>query len=193
MNARLQSTEPEALASATEPTQLIDFILMRYHAVHREQLPELIRMAHRVETVHREHPAAPVGLADLLEVAQQDLLSHMQKEENILFPMLRAGGNPFVNQPIAVMRAEHTSHGAMLEQLAALTHNATPPEGACNTWRSLYAGIAQLRDDLTQHIHLENNLLFAQFDGTQTVAAVATVTAAAPAPKASPCCGACGG
>ena len=34
------------------------------------------------------------------------------------------------------------------------------PQGACNTWRALYAGIAQLNDDLINHIHLENNVLF---------------------------------
>jgi regulator of cell morphogenesis and NO signaling len=75
---------------AQSPVTLIDHILERYHAVHREQLPELIRMARRVEAVHRDHPLVPTGLADLLEEAEQDLLSHMMKEENILFPMLQS-------------------------------------------------------------------------------------------------------
>ena len=39
-----------------------------------------------------------------------------------------------------------------------------PPQGACNTWRALYAGIAQLGDDLINHIHLENNVLFPRFE-----------------------------
>lgn len=162
------------------PETLIDHILERYHAVHREQLPELIRMARRVEAVHRDHPLVPTGLADLLEEAEQDLLSHMMKEENILFPMFKAGGNPFVSQPIGVMRAEHTQHGEMLEQLMHLCNNASPPQGACNTWRALYAGIAQLHDDLINHIHLENNILFSHFE------------ASAQAPGKSACCGSCG-
>ena len=106
---------PEGFTENGDPAILIDHILERYHAVHREQLPELIRMARRVETVHREHPSVPAGLAVMLEEAEQDLLSHMMKEEKILFPMLKAGGNPFVSQPIGMMRAEHTQHGAMLE------------------------------------------------------------------------------
>ena len=162
------------------PETLIDHILERYHTVHREQLPELIRMARRVEAVHRDHPLVPTGLADALEEAEQDLLSHMMKEENILFPMLKAGGNPFVSQPIGVMRAEHTQHGEMLEQLMHLCNNANPPQGACNTWRALYAGIAQLHDDLINHIHLENNILFSHFE------------ASALAPAKSACCGSCG-
>lgn len=155
-------------SGGTEPAALIDHVLTRYHAVHRAQLPDLICMAQRIEAVHRENPLVPAGLADLLETMQQELLSHMEKEEAILFPMLQAGGNPFVRQPIAMMRAEHVDHGAMLEKLAARTNDATPPEGACNTWRALYAGIAQFHDDLINHIHLENNLLFAQFDTLQT-------------------------
>jgi regulator of cell morphogenesis and NO signaling len=167
--ATLQRSD-EAPASGS-PTELIDHILERYHAVHRAQLPELIRMARRVEAVHRDHPEVPAGLADTLEAMHDELLSHMHKEEAILFPMLKAGGNPFVGQPIGMMRAEHTDHGAALDRLNALTHDATPPQGACNTWRALYAGIAQLNDDLINHIHLENNVLFPPFEssaGAQT-------------------------
>ena len=132
--------------------------------MHREQLPELIRMARRVEAVHRDHPAVPTGLADLLEQAQVELLDHMEKEEQIIFPNLRAGGTAMIAYPIGVMRQEHTSHGEMLEHLMGMTQDATPPDGACNTWRALYAGIAQLHDDLINHIHLENNVLFPAFE-----------------------------
>lgn len=155
---------PSGLPAETAPGALIDHIIARYHEVHRAQLPELVRMARRVEAVHREHPLVPAGLAELLEGMHEELLSHMQKEETILFPMLKAGGNPFVGQPITVMRAEHVEHGATLEKLAALTNEAKPPADACNTWRALYAGISQLNDDLINHIHLENNVLFPQFE-----------------------------
>ncbi|MCU0763550.1 MAG: iron-sulfur cluster repair protein YtfE [Hydrogenophaga sp.] len=144
--------------------EVIDHILQRYHAVHREQLPELIRMARRVEAVHRESPDVPTGLADHLEAMEAELLDHMDKEENLLFPLLKAGGQGMAHHPIAVMRHEHTSHGAQLERLLALSHDTKPPAGACNTWRALYAGIAQLSDDLISHIHLENNLLFPPFE-----------------------------
>lgn len=164
LNELSQLQRPSALPAAGEPGALIDHILARYHEVHRAQLPELVRMARRVEAVHREHPDVPAGLADFLEHMEQELLSHMMKEEQVLFPMLKAGGNPFVVQPIGMMRHEHVDHGVALEKLAALTHDATPPAESCNTWRALYAGIAQLGDDLINHIHLENNVLFPQFE-----------------------------
>lgn len=154
-------SEPPATGS---PAALVDHILERYHAVHREQLPELIRMARRVEAVHRESPDVPVGLAAHLEAMEVELLDHMAKEEAILFPMMQRGVRAQAAGPIQVMRDEHTGHGAQLERLMALTDDATPPPGACNTWRALYAGIAQLSDDLVNHIHLENNVLFPQFE-----------------------------
>jgi regulator of cell morphogenesis and NO signaling len=156
-----RSSAPTAI---TEPAALIDHILARYHEVHRAQLPELIRMARRVEAVHRDNPNVPAGLADLLETMEGELLMHMQKEEDILFPLIKSGGISSVAGPIRVMRAEHTEAGAELEKIAELTHDATPPAGACNTWRALYAGIAQFSEDLMNHIHLENNVLFPQFE-----------------------------
>jgi regulator of cell morphogenesis and NO signaling len=155
-------------SQSTAPAALIDHILERYHAVHRVQLPELIRMAHRVELVHRENPEVPAGLAQLLESMEGELLDHMQKEEAILFPMLKAGGNPLVALQISMMRGEHVSHGEQLDRLTALTHDGALPPGACNTWQALYAGIAQLSDDLINHIHLENNVLFPQFEQANT-------------------------
>ena len=153
----------DAVPSTQDANQLIDHILHRYHEVHRQQLPELIRMARRVEAVHREHPLVPIGLADLLEEIEAELLDHMAKEEHILFPMLREG-DPIATHPIRVMRHEHFSHGEQVERLAAMTNDHTPASDACNTWRALYAGIAQLTDDLIHHIHLENNVLFPMFE-----------------------------
>ncbi|MFP8836192.1 iron-sulfur cluster repair protein YtfE [Hydrogenophaga sp. XSHU_21] len=159
---RLDRSDSPAVPQA--PGEMIDHILTRYHAVHREQLPELIRMASRVEAVHRDNPDVPMGLAAHLETIAAEMLEHMAKEENILFPMLKAGGRGMAVHPIGVMREEHSNHGEQLDRLMALTHDATPPEGACNTWRALYAGIDQFATDLIAHIHLENNQLFPQFE-----------------------------
>ena len=36
-----------------------------------------------------------------------------------------------------------------------------PPPGACGTWRALYQGLAELEAETHEHIHVENNVLFA--------------------------------
>ncbi|MBB3190340.1 iron-sulfur cluster repair protein YtfE [Halomonas cerina] len=153
-----QHAERDWQAASNE--ELIEHILTRYHDVHRRQLPELMRMARRVEQVHGARDTCPHGLADLLTALYQEMESHMQKEEQILFPMLRRELGAQARGPITVMRHEHDDHGENLDQLMALTNDITPPRGACTTWRALYTGLREFRDDLMQHIHLENNLLF---------------------------------
>jgi regulator of cell morphogenesis and NO signaling len=158
--ARLSPAEPEA---PEETLPLIDHILVRYHETHRRELPELILLARKVEQRHAEHPQVPKGLATMLEHIAEALEEHMQKEEQILFPMMRAGAGPMVMGPIEVMESEHVEHGERLRQLEALTRNHTPPADACTSWTVLYAGTRKLVDDVMQHIHLENNVLFPQF------------------------------
>lgn len=142
--------------------ELIDHILHRFHDRHRIQLPELVRLARRVEHVHGDRPDCPVGLANHLDNMQRELDSHMMKEEQILFPLLRQDMHAGVGGPVSVMRVEHDQHGDALEVINTLTHNITPPDNACNTWRALYRGLEELREDLMQHIHLENNVLFSR-------------------------------
>lgn len=167
----------ESLLALTELTQqtstwndannetLVEHILSRFHDVHREQLPELIRLSQRVERVHGGNPDCPVGLSAHLEFMLKELESHMQKEEEILFPMILRGMSDMAMAPISMMRHEHEGHGDALEGVHKLTNNITLPEGACNTWRALYTGLDALKNDLMEHIHLENNVLFNRIDG----------------------------
>ena len=159
----LAALAPAPAEAPEEPLPLIDHILARYHETHRRELPELIALAQRVEERHAQHPEVPQGLARLLEHISEAIEEHMQKEERILFPMMRAGAMPMIMGPIEVMQHEHVEHGERLRQLEALTRNHTPPVDACTSWHALYAGTRKLVDDVMQHIHLENNVLFPQF------------------------------
>jgi regulator of cell morphogenesis and NO signaling len=170
----LEGLEAELAAVATlglpaerpdSTEDLITLIETRYHATHRRELPELVRLARRVEAVHRENPAAPRGMAALLERMSAELEDHMRKEEEVLFPLMRRGGHPMIAQPIGVMLAEHDDHGAHLRQLERLTGDFIAPADACPTWRALYIGTKKLADDLMEHIHTENNVLFPRFLG----------------------------
>lgn len=164
IEAELASLAPEPNTVPDSVDELIEHILDRYHQVHRREMPELRALAQCVESAHAEHPAVPKGLSDLLACMQGELESHMQKEEQILFPLMRAGGNPMIVHPIDMMRHEHDSHGAELEALSKLTDDLNLPADACATWRALYAGLGKLAEDLTEHIHPENNILFPKFE-----------------------------
>ncbi|MFO1009251.1 MAG: iron-sulfur cluster repair protein YtfE [Planctomycetota bacterium] len=139
---------------------LITHLLERFHASHRAELPRLLEMAQKVERVHADKPSCPRGLAAHVERMGEELESHMQKEEQVLFPMILSGRGRMASMPIQVMEEEHDDHGRNLERLRELAHGFTPPAEACGTWRALYLGLAELDSVLRQHIHLENNVLF---------------------------------
>ena len=151
---------PDISAMAT--SELVDYIVSRFHMGHRQQLPELISMSRRVEHVHAGHPRCPAGLADELDAHLQEMESHMLKEEQVLFPMLCRGMNGPAQGPIAAMMFEHTQHVDALERIYSLTQDLNPPDDACNTWRALYTGLVVYARELSQHINLENDVLFAQ-------------------------------
>ena len=165
IEGELSSLDRDALSDVPQETgALIDYILHRYHELHRRQLPELVKLALRVESVHAEHPKLPRGLADRLQRLTSDLEAHMKKEELILFPMMKQGVE-HAGGPVAQMRLDHDDHGEALRRLEEMTDRFTPPDGACRSWLALYAGAARFTDDIMEHISLENNVLFPRFSG----------------------------
>jgi regulator of cell morphogenesis and NO signaling len=147
--------------SETPLPDLVAHILSAYHEPLREELPRLEAMARKVLEVHRDKE--PKMLTELLAVflgLKAELLPHMEKEEQILFPMILRGQGFLADGPIFVMREEHDQAGQLLSRLRELTNDYEVPPRACNTWRALWHGLAALEESLHQHIHLENNILF---------------------------------
>lgn len=151
-------------AVPSDPAGLTRHIERHYHARHRRQLPELAAMAARVEALHADASQVPTGLSLLLQGLIGELDMHMTKEELILFPAMRSGGRG-VEHPIAVMRADHADHAAVLDRMRALTGGFAAPEGACGAWRTLCAGLRDFAADLEEHVRLENEVLFPVFEG----------------------------
>ena len=97
----------------------------------------------------------------------------MKKEELILFPFVKnmvkakisneAIQQPHfgtVENPVNMMKHEHTVEGERLRKIADLTNEYTPPADACNTYKVTFAMLQDFENDLHKHIHLENNILF---------------------------------
>ena len=140
--------------------ELVDHVLEHFHEAHRREVPRLLAMARKVEAVHAQKDSCPHGLVAHLERMAAELEVHMQKEEQVLFPLLLGGRGAMAGMPIQIMEEEHRDHGRNLEHLRALTGSYVPPAEACGTWSALYLGLAELERDLMEHIHIENNILF---------------------------------
>jgi len=154
----------------------LDFLMIYIENVHhtyvRESLPIISQYVNKVAKVHGHHYIEVVEINQLFHEVANELLSHMQKEEQVLFPFIKQlvqaekegrknTTPPFetVNNPIQMMEHEHESAGNIFKEISRLSNNYTPPEGACNTFRALYAKLEEFEQDLHKHIHLENNIL----------------------------------
>jgi len=148
-------------------------IVNTHHAYVRRELPRLTELAEKVVRRHGDtKPELPAIQLKLNELGEE-LLQHCAKEELVLFPYITkferaiANGTPkphgcfgSVTNPIAMMTQEHDSAGALVAQMRELSSDFTPPVGACPTFHAFYRGLHEFEQDLHQHIHLENNILF---------------------------------
>ena len=136
----------------------VDHVIERYHNGHRRQLADAIALAEKGAARHAE--TFPAEIVPLLQEIEAELSGHMQKEERMLFPMIKNGMGRNAGMPIRVMMMEHEEHEAALAQLLATTDNFTAPAEACSSWQQLYADLKTFADDLNDHIELENTILF---------------------------------
>ena len=161
---------PAALdVAALSLTALVDHIEATHHAFLKTELPRLNALTTKVAAVHGTHDARLAQVRDTLAGLVAEMTQHMQKEEKILFPLIRqleasavvpAFHCGSLANPIGQMESEHDQAGAALAQLRALTDGFNPPDWACNTYRAMLDALADLEQDLHQHVHKENNILF---------------------------------
>jgi regulator of cell morphogenesis and NO signaling len=176
-------------AADTSLAELVSFIVDRYHADLRTELPRLSQMAAKVLNAHgAKHPDLLAPLEETFRELRDELEDHMVQEEQVLFPQvarleaLAAAGQPLpasatgsVKAPIGTMEHDHEGVARALVRLRELTGGYTPPAGACNTFRGLYHGLAEMEGALHRHIHLENNVLFPRAARLEEELASATV------------------
>ena len=155
------------------PTKLITHIVETHHVFTKSEMQRLQALADKVLAAHGGNHPELVHLDELLTRLCEDLTPHMMKEEQVLFPYIVAMENatnqnrpvpfaPFgtVNNPIRMMMREHDTAGDMLRELRAITSDYNIPADACMSYKTLYQALENFEEDLHQHIHLENNILF---------------------------------
>ena len=156
--------------------RLIDHIVSTYHDALRREVPRLRELADKVAQVHGSKGPGLERIRLIVDALGHDLLTHVLKEEVVLFPAIRrlAAGLPAtlpLGASIAVIEAEHDDAGALLRELRTLTDDYVPPTWACGSVRTLYSQLEQLEHALHIHVHLENNVLFARALGGRPVSA----------------------
>tara|TARA_R110000744_G_scaffold343773_2_gene449004 strand:+ start:32297 stop:33025 length:729 start_codon:yes stop_codon:yes gene_type:complete len=149
--------------------ELADHIQGVHHDYLRSELPRIDQLVHKVANAHGQRDPRLVLLVGVFAGLKEEMMMHMHKEEQILFPMIRelesgsASGAAHcgsVANPIRQMESEHDDAGNALEQMSELTDGYQVPEMACNTHRAMLDALAYLERDMHAHVHKENNILF---------------------------------
>jgi regulator of cell morphogenesis and NO signaling len=152
---------------------LMDYILKIHHRGIRQKGPDILDLLDKVTAVHGERHPELFEVRTLFAESLQDLSDHLTKEEEVLFPYLyklfqsSSEGSmpePFhcgsVGYPIEVMLTEHDGEGERYRIISSLTNGYKTPQDACNSYRLVLNQLCEFEQDLHQHIHLENNILF---------------------------------
>lgn len=150
-----------------EPVALVDHIVDTHHRYLHEELPLLVALADKVHGVHGGRHPELARVAALVREIHDDLVPHLAKEEQVLFPAIRAWVDgqqsfPFgtLSNPVRMLMTEHDRAGELLEDLRAVTDGYRPPADGCASYVSLYERLEHLELDTHRHVHLENNVLF---------------------------------
>lgn len=154
-------------------SELIDYILDTHHVFTRSESTRLQALIKKVVTAHGANHPELREIRTTFKSLADDLVTHMLKEERMLFPYIKAleaatrksNLRPFapfgtVVNPVRMMMLEHDTAGDLLRWLRSLSSDYTVPPDACLSFQTLYQALENFEHDLHQHIHLENNLLF---------------------------------
>lgn len=152
---------------------LVQHVKNKHHSYIREHIPLIQGYLHKLCRVHGKNHPELFEIDQLFTASSDDLLVHLQKEEQILFAYIFeivAASNtntklhrlPFmtIKNPVAMMMSEHTTEGERFLHIRELSNDFTAPADGCNTYKAAYAALADYERDLHLHIHLENNLIF---------------------------------
>ena len=153
--------------------ELIKHIVETHHVFTKTEMDRLQLLVDKVLHAHGGNHPELIHLGELWLQLCADLKPHMFKEEQVLFPYIVAMAQaaehnqpgpfaPFgtVNNPIRMMMSEHDAAGEILRELRKLSRDYKTPDDACLTYQTFYEALEAFEQDLHQHIHLENNLLF---------------------------------
>lgn len=151
---------------------IIDFILEKYHNPLRINLEKISFLLNKIVDVHSEHHPEFIEIRSVFNNFKKDILEHIDKEEKILFPIMREIEKSYtenriiwkfhcwnVINPIKQMEIEHDKFDKYLTDIRILSSNYFIPDDACQAFSTTYKMLELLDKETLEHASLENNIL----------------------------------
>lgn len=152
--------------------ELIDQIINKHHAYIWAELPQISKMTTLILRVHGAHHPELSKVHKLFHTLKVELELHLTKEETIQYPAIKkyleSNAEADLKEAVKIideLEEEHTGAGNILKELRKVTNDYEIPADVCGTFEATYAKLQEMENDLFQHIHLENNILFPRLWG----------------------------
>lgn len=168
-----QNGAPPADPNSMSLEKLVQYIVRRHHHVVRQELPPLAALAHKLAVKHGENAPELVEVDRLMDELQGEMIAHIEKEENVLFPYvvhldqnlelarpIASACFKRISQPVRMMMNDHETALRIFAELRTFTKEFTPPDWACANHISFHTRLYAFEKDVKQHIHLEDDVLF---------------------------------
>lgn len=152
---------------------LADYIVNTHHAYLNENSAQIAAYTSKIAEVHGTHHPEVIEIAEIFAKIASDMTAHLREEEEVLFPAIKriddarkAGNTPeatdleTIRTTLINLDQEHQAIGDAVHTIRHLANGYAIPDDVCNTFAVTYHKLQEFEDDLHEHVHLENNILF---------------------------------
>ena len=152
---------------------LIDYIITTHHQYAKTNAVIIHDLAQKVANDHcRKHPEL-IKLTTEIFLFFHDLLNHMKKEEQVLFPNIKELVKNknyskkgvyttfgLIRESVKLMQKEHQGTVEYIKQFHEITNKYMLPDDACSSYKNLFKRMKEFEANFLLHVYLENNILF---------------------------------
>jgi regulator of cell morphogenesis and NO signaling len=153
---------------------LADYIVNIHHEYLRSTIPSALETIQQFSDGHKKKFSYLPELVAEFTAMAKELLSHIKYEEDIIFPYIKQiafahkGKESYasllvrtLSKPVEeVMHHEHRFVEDSLGRIRELTGKYAISQEACTSHKVSFLILQELDQDIMQHLHLENDILF---------------------------------
>jgi regulator of cell morphogenesis and NO signaling len=149
------------------------YIMHVHHGYLYQALPSLQASLHSFMEGHKKKFPQLEELSEIFTRLSNLLLVHIRHEDEIIFPYVgqieaaykgnESYGSLLVKtlrKPIGNIEREHIEIGELMKKLKESSNNFQFPANACTNHQVIYHRLKEFYEDMVQHLHLENNILY---------------------------------
>lgn len=138
-------------------SELIYFVVHHFHYQHRHELPDLVWSAEQL-AVKGKLTWELYELAGRMRRLSDELMDHMEKEEQVVFPLMLDDPKRYLHIEYCIAHHHHDDH---LSQLDLIEQDLQLLDGIkLSEFVSLVSRTRHFIDELRLHIDIENNYIF---------------------------------